>query len=325
MRPSSARTDASSIAGTAWLPSSNSGIDAGARRAHNETMKLALTAALAAALLVPAAVAAAPPQVAGCQVFPASSVWNKPVGSLPKAQALGQDRQGDRRGQVPARGLRLGRVGRRADRDPDHGRRRLPADLLRRLPLRRRKRSRPLPDPVRRRDRRRARCRRRPARDHRRARFLHALRALQPAADAVAGGLRGDLGPRLERAPAARLDVGGRRGAPDPAGARALRGGGERRDQARAPLHGRALAASVHLPRAPLRLELHESQPPAHGAAPAPPLRLPGRRLPLPGAGDPPRPEALRDDRGRQRLELVRLRAPRTSTGTTTSCTSSTA
>ena len=52
-------------------------------------MRLALTAALAAALLVPAAVGAAPPQVAGCQVFPASSVWNKPVGSAPQAQALG--------------------------------------------------------------------------------------------------------------------------------------------------------------------------------------------------------------------------------------------
>ena len=53
-------------------------------------MKLALTAALAAALLVPAAVGAAPPQVAGCQVFPASSVWNKPVGSLPKAKRSGK-------------------------------------------------------------------------------------------------------------------------------------------------------------------------------------------------------------------------------------------
>jgi hypothetical protein len=47
-------------------------------------MRLALTAALTAALLVPAAAAAAPPQVAGCQVFPASSVWNKPVGAFPK-------------------------------------------------------------------------------------------------------------------------------------------------------------------------------------------------------------------------------------------------
>jgi hypothetical protein len=47
-------------------------------------MRLALTAALTAALLVPAAAAAAPPQVAGCQVFPASNVWNKPVGAFPK-------------------------------------------------------------------------------------------------------------------------------------------------------------------------------------------------------------------------------------------------
>ena len=62
-------------------------------------MRIALTAALAAALLVPAAGAAAPPQVAGCQVFPASSVWNKPVGALPKhkrsakiVKAIGADK-----------------------------------------------------------------------------------------------------------------------------------------------------------------------------------------------------------------------------------------
>jgi hypothetical protein len=45
-------------------------------------MKLALTAALAAALLVPAAHAS--PQLAGCPVFPTSSVWNKRVDKLPK-------------------------------------------------------------------------------------------------------------------------------------------------------------------------------------------------------------------------------------------------
>jgi hypothetical protein len=47
-------------------------------------MKLALTAALAAALVVPGTLTAAPPTVAGCPVFPSSNVWNKRVDKLPK-------------------------------------------------------------------------------------------------------------------------------------------------------------------------------------------------------------------------------------------------
>jgi hypothetical protein len=47
-------------------------------------MRLVLTAALAAAVLAPAAVAAPLPEAPNCPVFPASSVWNKPVGSLPR-------------------------------------------------------------------------------------------------------------------------------------------------------------------------------------------------------------------------------------------------
>jgi len=47
-------------------------------------MRLALSAALAAALLAPAAVAAPLPDAPDCPVFPASNVWNTPVGSLPK-------------------------------------------------------------------------------------------------------------------------------------------------------------------------------------------------------------------------------------------------
>jgi hypothetical protein len=47
-------------------------------------MRLVLTAALAAVALAPAAVAAPLPEAPNCPVFPASSVWNKPVGSLPR-------------------------------------------------------------------------------------------------------------------------------------------------------------------------------------------------------------------------------------------------
>jgi len=46
-------------------------------------MRLALGAALAAALLAPGALAAPLPEAPDCPVFPASSVWNKPVDKLP--------------------------------------------------------------------------------------------------------------------------------------------------------------------------------------------------------------------------------------------------
>jgi hypothetical protein len=47
-------------------------------------MRLVLTAALAAALLVPSALAAPLPEAPDCPVFPASNVWNKRVDELPK-------------------------------------------------------------------------------------------------------------------------------------------------------------------------------------------------------------------------------------------------
>jgi hypothetical protein len=47
-------------------------------------MRLALSAALAAALLAPAALAAPLPEAPGCPVFPATNVWNKRVDKLPK-------------------------------------------------------------------------------------------------------------------------------------------------------------------------------------------------------------------------------------------------
>ena len=62
-------------------------------------MRPALLAVVAAALLAPTALAAPLPEAPDCPIFPASSVWNKPVGSLPKhkrsakiVKAIGADR-----------------------------------------------------------------------------------------------------------------------------------------------------------------------------------------------------------------------------------------
>ena len=62
----------------------------------------------------------------GCPVFPATNPWNQRVDKLPVAAELGSDRRVDRRRRPHARRLRLGPLGRRADRDPDHGRRQAP-------------------------------------------------------------------------------------------------------------------------------------------------------------------------------------------------------
>ena len=56
---------------------------------------------------------------------------------------------------------------------------------------------------------------------------------------------------QLERAASARLDLGRRGRAADPAGPGALRRGGRRRDQSRDPLHRQPHAARLHLASAP--------------------------------------------------------------------------
>jgi len=106
---------------------------------------------------------------------------------------------------------------------------------------------------------------------------------------------------------------------------RALRRGEARVDRPRAALHRRADEAGFHLPRAPLRLHRHEPRPAGHGPAPAPQGELRHLGLPAAGAGRARRAEALRDDRGRQRLGLVHQAARRTATGATTTCTRSAA
>ena len=284
------------------------GIDARRRRADNETMRFVLSAALAAVLLVPATGAAAPPQVAGCQVFPASNVWNKPVGALPKhkrsariIEAIGADKYlhadfGSGEWDGGPIGIPITVVDSSQptsfvdflyDDESDLGPYPIPPGVAIEG----------------------GRCRRRPARDHRRAGFLHPLRALQPPADAVGSGLRGNLGPRLERTPTARLDPGGRRGLP-------ILPGLARYEEVESGVIGTrsALRSSAHggptstpARRSPRATRAATSRP--WGCA-TPALRLPGREPPLPGAGDPQGPQALRDDRRRQRLELVRLGAP---------------
>ena len=171
-------------------------------RAHNETVRLALTAALAAARA----------RVGGGRGA-ASPRWPAARSSRPRASGTSrwarcrstsaQPRSSRRSARASTcRRLRLGRVGRRPDRDPGHGRRRLPADLRRSTSTTTTRAIRALPDPARRRDRGRARRRRRPARDHRRPGLLHALRTVRPLAGALGRGLRGDLGSRVERSPA---------------------------------------------------------------------------------------------------------------------------
>ena len=49
-------------------------------------MRILALALLAIALPAAAGAAAAPPTVGGCPVFPASSVWNRPVAGLPVAR-----------------------------------------------------------------------------------------------------------------------------------------------------------------------------------------------------------------------------------------------
>ena len=46
-------------------------------------MRLALSAAIGALLLAPTALAAPLPEAPNCPIFPATSVWNKPVNRLP--------------------------------------------------------------------------------------------------------------------------------------------------------------------------------------------------------------------------------------------------
>jgi hypothetical protein len=73
------------------------------------------------------------------------------------------------------------------------------------------------------------------------------------------------------------------------------------------PLHRRAHAARVRLPRAALRELAHGSEPAADGASRPAQGELRYERLPAPGSRRPRGAQALRDAGRRQRLELVHL------------------
>ncbi len=226
------------------------------------------------------------PRLAGCPVFPATSPWNRRIDRLPRRDRIGGDGRVDRARRAAPRRLRLGAVGRRPDRDPDHRRRREDAarsavaftyasesDRVQ------------VPDPGERADRGRdGRVRRRPARDPRRPRRLPALRAVRAAARrrrTLERRLGSDLGPALEQAPAGRLDVRRRRRATHPPRARALRRGRVRPDPACAALHGLAHAQRVRLAGAPRGERPHGPGAARHGdAPPAAPLvrRIPASR-----------------------------------------------
>ena len=248
-----------------------------------------------------------------CPVFPADNAWNRRVDTLPVAAGLGGDRRRDRRDEDDARRLRLGPLGRRPDRDPDHRRRQGPAARAGPLRVRRRVRPRPVPDSRRRADRGRRGGGRRPACADRRPRRLPALRALRaaPGRRPLDGRLGRDLGPALEPAAARRLDVGRRRRAADPARPRALRRGRQGRiDHALRFTVSRTQRAYVW-PARHCRELAHRSGAAADGRAAPAQARLRHLGLPAAGAGRAPGAEGVRDDRGRQRLRLVRLRRAR--------------
>ena len=213
------------------------------------------------------------PKLAGCPVFPASSVWNARVDQLPvaanSAQLIASIGVSDHVHADFGNGLYDGsRIG--IPYVVVHGK--TIAEVARGVRLRRRERQGPVPDPGVRADRGRtgARERGRPSRADRRPRLVPALRALRaaPRGRPLGRRLRRDLRPALEQAAARRLDLRRRRGAPDPAGPRTL--GRRRVDRAhrpRAAIHRRADAPRVHLSGAPRREQLERRVAAADGPA----------------------------------------------------------
>ena len=138
---------------------------------------------------------------------------------------------------------------------------------------------------------------------------LYELFDLQGRPGAWSAGSGATWNLRSNAAAPRRLDVRRRRRPADPAAARPPRRGPARPDRPRAARHGPPLAARVRLPRAPLRL-VSDADPslPRMGER----LRLKAgvdvSRPPAPGARRREGAEALRADRRRQRLGLVRLR-----------------
>ena len=184
------------------------------------------------------------------------------------------DHRDDRRRHRPPPRLRLGHLGRRPDRNPVQRRSRDPEEGRRRLLLRRRERSRPVPDPGEAEDRVGQRPPR-PDRPDAAPASSTSSTTLKRAGGTWKAGSGAIWSLKLERGAAGRLDVGGRGGAADPPRARALRRGRRRGDHARAPVHRPADAARLRLPGAPRRQRPDRPEPAADGPAPAAARRLP--------------------------------------------------
>ncbi len=262
---------------------------------------------------VPSAAAAPLPGAPGCPLFPRTNVWNKPVDRLPLAansraivDAIGADLNvhadfgsGTWNGGpigIPYTVVSGSQA--RVDVDFDY------AGESDRGPY-------PIPANV---QIEGGRGRTATARADRRPRELPPLRALRPLPPlrqpALVGRLRGNLEPSLEPPPPGRLDLGGRGGPLDPPRPRTLRRGRPRGDRPRSPLHGQPVPPRLRLPGTPPRLERDEREPPAHGPSPPAALELPSPPLSSTSPRRSPRPQALRNDRVGQRLELVHLGCP---------------
>ena len=202
----------------------------------------------------------------------------EPAGRLAAGRGeLGRDRPLDRRERGRARRLRLGALGRRADRDPDHGRRHEAAQDARLA-------SSTPTSPTAARTRSRASVKieggrsstATGTRSSSTARCVPALRALRPATPKAAAGRRA-LARSGACARTSCVPRAGRR--PTPPACRSCPGLARydeveaRRDRPRAPLHGPAHAARVRLPGAALRERLDRPEPAADGPAPAPEAR----------------------------------------------------
>ena len=192
--------------------------------------------------------------IGACPMFPADSYWHANVASLPLDPSSAAWTATIGTSSHVHADFGSGTVGRRTDRHPVHHGRRRPATGPRLVRLRRRERSRAVPDPVRRPDRGRAGvdgdrhvlvvdnsdC------------HLYEMYAAYPAERrAWQTRLGRRLRPALQRPAAGRLDVGRRRRPADPARAGPLRRGGRRPHRPRDPLHRADHPVDLHLARPP--------------------------------------------------------------------------
>jgi hypothetical protein len=137
--------------------------------------------------------------------------------------------------------------------------------------------------------------------------LITASAVLRPA---NASRMRRRRKPQLKRAAPGRLDLRRRRRAADPPRPRTIRRGRSRPDRPRASLHRRANAQRLHLPGMPPRIVADRSQPPRHGATPAPQGKRQHLDAPATGTRNRPGPQDVRDARRRQRIGHVRHRRP---------------